>query len=157
MREGGSIGIVEEYLPRLAEVFEKHGVVLAYLFGSQAAGDAGPLSDVDIAVLFLDEVPKEERFDRVCLLIGELMGVFHRNDVYVVDLGQAPPLLKNNVRVQGQIIYCVDESRRVDFEVETLRQFEDTKPLRQVRYDYLLRRVRNGTFGYPTCAPGAEY
>lgn len=149
MREGGGIGAIEEYLPRLAEVFEEYKVILAYLYGSQATGNARPLSDVDIAILFSEEVPERERFGRLCHLGAMLMGVFHRNDVNVVDLEEAPPLLKNNVRVGGRVIYCADEDRRIDFEVETLREFEDTKPLRQVRYSYLLERIDNGTFGLP--------
>jgi predicted nucleotidyltransferase len=32
------------------ELFAEHGIILAYLFGSQAEEEAGPLSDVDIAV-----------------------------------------------------------------------------------------------------------
>jgi predicted nucleotidyltransferase len=32
--------ITDDHLPELAEVFVRHGVVLAYLFGSQAVGRA---------------------------------------------------------------------------------------------------------------------
>jgi predicted nucleotidyltransferase len=35
---------------RLAAALDRDGVVAAYLVGSQARGDAGPLSDVDVAV-----------------------------------------------------------------------------------------------------------
>jgi predicted nucleotidyltransferase len=35
----------------LSDLFANEPVVVAYLFGSQARGDAGPLSDVDVAVL----------------------------------------------------------------------------------------------------------
>lgn len=34
---------LESLLPRLAEIFAAHRVVVAYLFGSQAEGTAGPL------------------------------------------------------------------------------------------------------------------
>ena len=45
----------------LAELFERQpDVVAAYLFGSQARGDAGPLSDVDSAV-WLDDDPEPDR------------------------------------------------------------------------------------------------
>ncbi|RLC56366.1 MAG: hypothetical protein DRI80_16390, partial [Chloroflexota bacterium] len=50
---------MEAYLPQLHDLLARHGVVLAYLFGSQAEGTAGPLSDVDIAVLLGPEVPRE--------------------------------------------------------------------------------------------------
>ncbi|MCX7682029.1 MAG: nucleotidyltransferase domain-containing protein, partial [Anaerolineae bacterium] len=48
----------------MERMFARHGVVLAYLFGSQAEGRAGPLSDVDIAVLLGPQVP-EERWTQV--------------------------------------------------------------------------------------------
>jgi predicted nucleotidyltransferase len=80
------LGTLESYQPELDEAFERYGVVLAYLYGSQARGDAGPLSDVDVAVYFRPDVPESIRFERVLHLVGELGSVFRRNDVYVVDL-----------------------------------------------------------------------
>ncbi len=68
---------------RLRQIFTTHSVVLAYLFGSQAEGKAGPLSDVDIAVLLGPHVARERWFQAQLDLIGELMSLFHRNDVYV--------------------------------------------------------------------------
>jgi len=121
-------------------------VVLAYLYGSQATGKAGPLSDVDVAVLFADHVPEDQRFSHVLDLIGELMGVFRRNDVYVVDLGKAPPLLRNEIRLQGYILYCMDDKVRVRFQTETLRDYLDTRPIRELRYYYLHKRIRAGLF-----------
>ena len=61
----GPLGDLEPYQQALSEAFERHGVVLAYLYGSQARGDAGPLSDVDVAVLFSPDVPERERFSYV--------------------------------------------------------------------------------------------
>jgi predicted nucleotidyltransferase len=49
---------LEPYLPELKRIFEQRGVVLAYLFGSQATGRAGPLSDVDFAVLLDQRLPR---------------------------------------------------------------------------------------------------
>ena len=54
-------------------------VVIAYLFGSQARGDAGPLSDVDVAVLIREEAsPREQLSIRLQLMeaiIGRIEGV----------------------------------------------------------------------------------
>lgn len=44
-------GEVLEGLPGIRQVLEQQHVRLAYLFGSVLADSAGPLSDVDIAVL----------------------------------------------------------------------------------------------------------
>ena len=42
--------IGEEALKRLSHALDQKGVVAAMLIGSQARGNSGPLSDVDIAV-----------------------------------------------------------------------------------------------------------
>ena len=51
-----SLPAIEQYFAALDEV------VLAYLFGSHARGEAGPLSDIDIAVLLRDTCTRQEDF-----------------------------------------------------------------------------------------------
>jgi len=132
---------IDDYIPQLHALFAQRGVVLAYLFGSQAEGTAGPLSDVDIAVLLGTEVPRERWGDVQIDLIGDLTSLFHRNDVDVVILNRATPLLAHRVATQGQVIYEPDPLARTRFEVEALRRYVDTEPLRRMRWAYLSRRV----------------
>jgi predicted nucleotidyltransferase len=146
-REGGPIGPIENYAPQLKTAFEKHGVILAYLYGSQVTGKAGPLSDVDIAVLFSPGVSKDERLSRVLKLMGDLAHVFRRDDVNVLDLDEGTPLLNNNVRLKGRGIYCVDERARAEFVLRALQQFVDTEPLRREQNRYLQEKIRRGLFG----------
>ncbi len=149
IREGGFIGPIEDYLPQLKSVFEKHGVVLAYLYGSQVTGKAGPLSDVDVAVLFPRGVEKGERFDRVLKLMGDLASVFKRDDVNVLDLDEGAPLLNNNIRLHGRVIFCSDERVRADFMLRALQQYVDTEPMRREQNYYLREKIRRGLFGKP--------
>jgi len=51
--EGGPIERLESLLPALREECVKHDVALAYLYGSQARGDAGPLSDIEFVSEYL--------------------------------------------------------------------------------------------------------
>lgn len=146
-REGGPIGPIQDHTPQLKTAFEKHGVVLAYLYGSQATGKAGPLSDVDIAVLFSPGVSKSERFSRVLSLMADLAHVFQRDDVNVLDLEEGTPLLNNNVRLHGRVIYCVDERARAEFALRALQRFVDTEPLRREQNRYLQEKIRRGLFG----------
>jgi predicted nucleotidyltransferase len=142
---GGPLENLELYRQMLNDTFERYAVVLAYLYGSQARGDAGSLSDVDVAVLFGPDVPERERFDRVLRLVGELGSLFRRNDVYVVDLAEASPLLRHRVYYDGRLLYCVDDTIRVRFETQALRDYVDTEPLRKIKRQYILQH-----FGSPS-------
>jgi len=135
----GPLENFDQYQQALHETFERHEVVLAYLYGSQARGQAGPLSDVDIAVLFGPNVPENERFNCLLHITGELGSVFHRNDVYVVDLAEAPPLLRHRVYYDGQLLHCTDDAIRVHFATQALRDYVDTEPLRKIKRQYVLQ------------------
>lgn len=140
---------IEEMRTRLEGAFREQGVRLAYLFGSQATGRARPDSDVDVAVLFGDGVPPSDYNRRQLELIGAVMDAFGKNDVDVVILNEAPPLLAVEVLDHGKVLYNVDDALRVEFQVKALREYRDTEPLRRVLREALEERVRTGRFGKP--------
>ena len=150
MTEGGPIGSLDPLLPALRDTFHRCGVALAYLYGSQARDDAGPLSDVDVAVLFQPDVSRSDRGDRLIHLIGELTSVFKRSDVFVADLVNASPLLRHRVYRHGILLFCADDRIRVKFMTEALRDYEDTRPLRDLQWHYLRQRIANNTVGRPS-------
>lgn len=125
-------------------LFARHDVVLAYLYGSQARGEAGPLSDVDIAVLFAPDLSKQIRFQHVLNLMYELGLILKRDDVQVVDLQRASPLLRHRVYYDGLVLYCPDDAVRVQFETTALRDYVDTAPLRRLQEKYLYERFVKG-------------
>ena len=93
---------LDQLVERLVALLERRVEVLdAYLFGSLARGDGHAGSDVDIAV-YIDEASAEGgawgyRAD----LTTDLMGALNTNDVDVVVLNQAPPLLYHRVLRDG--------------------------------------------------------
>jgi len=126
------------YRGQLEPLFVAHGVALAYLFGSQAEGKAGPLSDVDVAVLLGAQVQREQWFQTQLRLIGDLMSLFQRNDVDVVILNEATPLLAFQVIRHGQVVYEDPVTRpAVDFAAYAMRRYADTAPLRRLKRQYL--------------------
>jgi predicted nucleotidyltransferase len=132
---------IAQHMQQLRQIFTEHGVVLAYLFGSQAEGKAGPRSDVDIAVLLGPHVAREQWFQVQLDLMGALMSLFHRDDVDVAILNQATPVLAHEVVRSGQILYEARPGIRADFELATLRRYVDTEPLRRLQDRRLLERV----------------
>ncbi len=146
-KEGGPLGSLDELMPALRAACARHGVVLAYLYGSQARGQAGSLSDVDIAVLFPAEMASDERLKRLLVVMGEFMDIFKRDDVFVADLAEATPLLRHQVYKEGRLLYCRDDKVRVKFMTEAVRDYVDTEPLRRIQRQYLKQHIKEGTFG----------
>lgn len=134
---------IQALSPKLAPIFAERGVVLAYLFGSQATGQAGPLSDIDVGVLLGPEIAREQWLDVQLDLISELAGLFQRDDVDVIILNQATPLLADRVVRFGQRLYEADSLTRVHFEVETFHRYVDTAPLRRAQRQRMLEWVQN--------------
>lgn len=135
---------LESLASKAHPLFRENGVVLAYLFGSQARGRAGRHSDVDVAVLLDRQVPPEEWSRVQVRLTNALMDLFHRNDVDVVILNRACPLLAQQVLRYGRCLYAESAAVRVRFAVETLHRYEDTRNLRRIRRHYLGRRIAAG-------------
>lgn len=129
--------ITDGHLDELKGIFVRHGVVLAYLFGSQAEGVARASSDVDIAVLLPPDTPRAKYFDVRLSLTNALMDVFHR-DVDVAVLNQVAALLAYEVARHGVSLY-EDESTRpaLDFVVAATLYYADTAHFRRLALEYL--------------------
>jgi predicted nucleotidyltransferase len=113
---------------RLAAIFEGRKVVFAYLFGSQAKGNVGPLSDIDIAVCFDETIPSAEHFDLRLEVLGELTDLLQTDDVDLVVLNEAPPLLAHRILRDGRLLFSADERSRLRFETRAVLQYLDWKP-----------------------------
>jgi predicted nucleotidyltransferase len=107
----------------LGEVIAAHpGVVFAYLFGSQATGRAGPLSDVDVAV-FLDE--HTDAFEAKLALADALARHLGTDRVDVVVLNSAPIALAGRVMSTRRVLLDRDPFARHRYESSIIRQFAD--------------------------------
>ncbi len=118
-----------------AEVFERDPrVQVAYLFGSSCTGRRLPESDTDVAVL-LSDLPGD-MLECYLDLVQMLSGPFG-DELDLVILNQAPPLLAYQVVKEGRVIYCRDEGARIEFEAKTMRRYMDMSRARE-RYDRAL-------------------
>jgi predicted nucleotidyltransferase len=119
-------------------------VLLAYLFGSHARGQGGPLSDIDIGVLHEQGLDKKASFELRLALTGDLMGVFHENNVDVVILNEAPLALAYRVLRDGVLLYARDEQTRILYQADTVSRYLDFKPLIDYQNRAILERARKG-------------
>lgn len=103
------------------------GVVCAYLFGSVARGDAGPGSDVDVAVL-LEAPPPPTLEGAGFRLEGDLERALGR-PVDLVVLNRAPVDLVHRVLRDGVLVFEADRAARVRFEVRARNQYFDLRPI----------------------------
>jgi len=130
-------------------LFQQHPVRLAYLFGSQATRRMHSSSDIDVAVLLDKSLTSDERFTEWLRLLGDLSCIFGTDHVDLVMLNEAPPLLAYETLRHGILLYCADAQTRIEFQVCTLRAYEDTIPLRRILSEAMVARLQAGTFGKP--------
>lgn len=110
-------------------LIEVYGIRLIYIFGSYAKGNNNEKSDVDIAVLLNNDYNPMDKLE----LIGELTSVLRREDIDLVILNSANPVLRHQVIKYGKLIYMENEDVKVDFEVKVLKEYMDMEPFRKVQ------------------------
>ena len=134
----------ERRLQTAVDACVKAGADLVYLFGSHARGRSWAESDVDLAVRIGPDVPRG-RYGEVRLqLVNELMTVFGSNDVDVVILNGAPPLLTYGGVIRGgRLLFEKDRLVRIQFEVRAFQEYVDTAPLREIQNRYLKEAIRD--------------
>jgi uncharacterized protein len=136
---------LELLVPRLAD---DPRVSLAFLFGSYARGQAGPLSDVDIALRLADGVARECYAEIRLAYMATVAQVLGDDRVDVIVLNTAPPLLAHEA-IRGRVLFERSPEERVRFVVDVQRRYLDLKHLYAIDAAYLRERLARGTYGKP--------
>ncbi len=127
---------IKSSLEKLTPIFEREGVILAYLFGSLAkTGEVGGREphDVDLALL-TEEKPAWKLWD-------EIAEALRTERLDIVDLRTAAPVLLFEIIRSGRLIYSSDEAARERFVLNVLHLYRDTAPLRRRQRAVLKRRM----------------
>lgn len=132
---------VEETLRSALDGFER--VLDAYLFGSVARGDDALRSDVDVAVFVDPRLDVRERAYLTLDLRTALIGALGRNDVDLVLLNDAGPLLYHRVLRDGARLIARDPRATTTREVQARSRWCDWQPF-QARNDAIRQRHRAG-------------
>ena len=138
--------MVQSNLKEVEEVFkrnlqylkEKYDIKLVYIFGSYAKGTNKKNSDLDIAVFLGGDYAPFKKLE----LIGDLIEIFKRDDVDLVVLNEANPVLRHQVIKYGKIIFEESEEVRVNFEVQTLREYMDMEYFRRVQMEFVKEWIK---------------
>jgi len=103
-------------------------IAAAYLFGSQAAGRTGPMSDVDFAVLLKDPHPEGRhlmhQLDHLAIAIEDLL----KKEVDVIAMNRQGLIFQHNVLRTGRLIYDADPVFRTGYVSRLISSYCDFEP-----------------------------
>lgn len=97
---------------------EAKNISALWLYGSRAKGNHRPDSDYDLAVLFNDwvEDPLDRRLRPELLAMDWAKALVREEEMLsIVDIQNAPIPLAMNI-IAGKLLYCDDESARLNVE-----------------------------------------
>ncbi len=117
-----------KYLSGIEKILRENSVIFAYLFGSYATEIQGRLSDVDIAVFMDKNLSQRERFDKKIRIMSEVSALLKKDEIDVLILNDAYPLLEHRIIKQGKLIFSQDERERINYEVRATMRYLDFKP-----------------------------
>ncbi len=120
----------DEIISSLKDYFQHKGdlfnISLAFLYGSWASGLPKKESDVDIAVVFTEEMREEEVFEIITTISLELTDVLKKEtNVLFIDRELSKPMLHYNAIVHGIPVYIRDFTGFVDMKLKAIHQMED--------------------------------
>jgi len=107
-------------------------IVALYVFGSRARGEATERSDVDVGIVFRQDVALRD-----LLLLEDALERHLRLPVDLVDAGRASAFLALDV-IRGERVYCSDPDRCDEFELYVMRRAGDLAPFERERRRLLL-------------------
>jgi uncharacterized protein len=127
------IDVIKEYLER------RLGLDTLWLFGSEATGSAGPLSDLDLAGLFRTRPSSLDLLEARGAL-GALLG----RDVDLLDLERVSPIVAMQVLRHGRLLVDANPRRRHQAVSASASRYEDLRIVRREAERALLARIRDG-------------
>ncbi len=130
-----------EFEEQIREFARRHKQVqLAYIFGSQARGEGGKLSDVDIAVYLDESLSGDERFKMRLRLMSEIASLLKTDKVDLVVMNDASPSLNYEI-IRFKPVFVRDASRKVEVEHRIMSLYLDRRYYEKRAVDAFLRRV----------------
>ncbi len=130
--------ISDKMKERINQLAKEYALELLLLYGSQARGDAHKESDIDTAYLSSRKLTFEEEM----ALDSHLTGVFQNDNVQLVNVRRASPLLLKLIVKDAVPLY--ERSRGIldDLYIYALRLYEEAKPLFELRSHYVNKKIK---------------
>lgn len=115
---------------KLIEIFRDYPYIAsAYLFGSCAAKKAGPMSDVDIAILLREPYPRgRELIHEEDYLAYRIAKTLSMKDIDLIDINSQGLVFQHTILRTGKLLYDADSDFRIRFEAVVISKFCDFEP-----------------------------
>jgi predicted nucleotidyltransferase len=132
--------LTEAFTDRVVALLdERFGLDALFVFGSEVAGTQHRGSDLDLAALLRRRPDALELLDARTAL-EEITG----QEVDLVDLGAASPILARQVLQNGRCVFGSEAPALASFEATLPGRYEDLKRMRAEAESALVQRVVHG-------------
>jgi predicted nucleotidyltransferase len=116
---------------KVAKFAKSYSAISAiYLFGSHASGHERPRSDIDLGVLFNEDMDGFKRID----LETEISNILNK-EVDLIDMKESGPFLRHQIYKYGKLIYHDETDFPFLFRAKSINEYLDTN------YSLRLRRA----------------
>jgi hypothetical protein len=115
--------LTDEVLQRVGEVLSRFKEIeVGYVFGSSLKGE---FEDVDVALLLSKSFPPYESM-KFAMRVGRELerALKHSFEFDVKILNLSPAYFQHEV-INGRVVFCRDEAKRVGYEAEVLSNYLD--------------------------------
>ncbi len=117
-------------------------IVAVYLFGSQAkGGKPGRLSDVDLGI-FLSPTYSQKKHTKFLLgLFDELHQILKMPHIDLVNLKNAPTLLRYRILFEGEQLFDKKPSLTQELIFRAMQDYEDFRPHLETQEYLILKKI----------------
>lgn len=125
---------------KLKELCEKHKLRLLILHGSYVKGNATEKSDIDVGILAKNKF----NFDEYHSILEDFEGIF--GDKFdPAFLNGAEPMINYHVAVAGKPLYESVKGAFLDYKIQSISRYMDTKKFRDLEKAYIKRAIGKET------------
>ena len=133
MRNDKNIEILRTAIPDILQSMPE--ITLVYLFGSQAEGHVGPLSDYDLGVLADQAESASYLRSRLAFELGRRIST---KKIDIVMLNRASVELAFAVISRGKLLYQRNDAERIEYEAKIMGLYFDYLPVLRSQRDDIL-------------------